>query len=758
MTAFNISSAASFKAIIAEKANNLVDSLKAIKTKLGEVVDLTPVIAFINKADASIDKLLDSNYVTRNFIAFLTTTIHVNKVFKLLIEPIFIGVGDALSYANDSLSIVNILSLREIYKDLKAMPGAFKTAEKTVEKAKVILGAIATSGKIFSLTDNLTKAIGAFAGTIKVGSNLSKLAPSLGAIGLILSTAGTALKIWDLKETYQFGDKIKERCCQQLIVELESDLKAKIKNSKLEGKEQLLNKLDRAIEISNKTAEKSVYKSIQKELDKDPLNYTALGHLLDKVNLPEGPLADLKVSVHQTGELVQMAGLLKKPEFIQSCQENTALLLDVALIELKNLGKENPDIHFTKLKKELKQAAATIDHELLASIDRSSKLAYLDVLANYNPNKVGRAYQLKGADLQGSAKKVAAQYKKLKAEGNISQADELLISHHRELKGRVSYKKTTDVMVLGLNAVAMASSVIGIAIGFGALGTPAAPAGIVLGAVAGALGLGLAYAKYKRNIRSEENLGIMETKHQKEWQSKLDSLSRPVNPFMQNLNPGQKKLLEMMRAKMDDADFDGMLFYRFNLPKVNPKASPEERAEQKEALKTAVELNELIVSMNKWAKKKPLIHEHNLDRHLTHQLKKIDFNQVPEDAKDTFLMVQDKIRNKQYFTKGLELIKLEKNWTPEQKAAVANTNSLILSMNRGYRTSMEMKISNLTKRCEILPTLFKNEFKLTDETVQKLISGERPCTSSHMQKRVDSLKAEFAKLESLKREYAHFSS
>lgn len=758
MGAFSIHSTSSLRASAVEKVNTLVDSLKTIKTTLGNLVDLTPAVNFLNKAEASFDKFMDANYVTRNPLSFLAVAIRINNVVKLIFEPIFSAVSDGLSYVTDALSILNLFSIKDIYKELRTMPAAFKTAEKTSEKAKIILGGVATSGKVFSLADSLTKTIGALTDTIKTGANLAKLAPSLAAIGLIFSTAATAVKIWDLKETYQFGKKIKEQCCQKLMIEMGNDLKNRLKNSDLEGKDELLKKIDHAIKISHKTTEKSLYKSIQKELTKVPLNYTELSHLLDNVPVFEGPLHDLKNGVHQFNELSQASKLLRDPTFIKSCQEKTSLLLDVALDDLKNLDKTGPDVNFKTLKKELKQAAASIDHELLASIDRSSKLAYLDVLAHYNQKTVGKAYQLKGADLQGSAKKVTVHYEKLRAEGNFSKADEMLTSHHRELKGRISYKKTTDVLALGLNAVGMASSAIGIAISFGALGTPAAPAGIVLGAVASALGIALTYAKYKQNSKSEENLGITESKHQVEWQNKLEALNLPDDLFLKNLNPGQQKLLESIRQKMDSADFDTLLYYRFNLPKVDPNASFEEKAKQTEALETAMGLNDLIVSMNKWAKKKPLIQERNLDKHLAHQLKKIDFNQVPETAKEIFITVQDKIRNKQYHTKELELLRLEENWTPEQKAAVANTNSLILSMNRGYQTRMGIKISNLTKRCDILPLLLKNAYNLTDENVLKLINGEELCTSPQMQQRVNSLKAEFAKLANLKQEYAHFIS
>lgn len=735
------SSTSSVRATIADKIESLIDTCKSVKTALGDFVDLTGIVGYLSKAETAFNEFTNSHFVTNNYQAFLSTAIHVSKLVKLIAKSISSGAGAAAGHITDSLQIFSIINIKSTVDELKAIPAAFKAAQKTAEKSKVILGAMAAVGKVFTLADSAIKGISSFTNTIQVGSHLAKLAPSLAAVGLILSTAATALKIWDLKETYQFGNKMKKQCCQQLIITLENELKAKINESSVKDKDKLLAKLDHAIKISHKTNEKAVYKSLQKELSKNPIEITTLAPLLEKVNVTSGPLLALKNNV-------EAVNLLANPKFVQECQENTAKFLDVALDDLKNLGKSEEKVNFKTLKKELKEAVATIDHELLADIDRSSKLAYMDVLADYNVKKVGKAYQLKGADLQGTAKKVAEQSRKLIAEGDLSKADEILSSHHRELKRRVTFKKTTDFMALGLNGVGMASSAIGIGVAFGALATPAAPAAIILGVAASVLGLGLAYAKHKKNIRSEENLGITESRYQKKWQDKLAAIKgRDNDPFINNLNPDQKKLLEGMTEKINNGEFDEISYYRFALPVVDPKATPDEQKVQKAALKTANELNNIIISMNKWAGKKPYVQERFLGRHLSHQLPKIDPTHVPPEGKEVFLLVQQKIQNKNYDAEGLKLLTLNPAWTPEQKAAVANINNLILSIYRAHQTRLNVSISNLTKRCEIMPILFKNEFPGND--LEELISGRKQCTSPKMQERVNVIRSDRSKLAAL---------
>ena len=60
----------------------------------------------------------------------------------------------------------------------------------------------------------------------------------------MLSTAFTALKIWDLYDTYKFADKMKEKCCIGMVRNLEEDLKNEFK-----GNQPLLAKLDLALAI-----------------------------------------------------------------------------------------------------------------------------------------------------------------------------------------------------------------------------------------------------------------------------------------------------------------------------------------------------------------------------------------------------------------------------------------------------------------------------------------------------------------------------
>lgn len=746
MTANIGSFTSSIRDVLTDKADSFLQKLQPVQTSIGKVIELTGATHLYDEIKTTLSQSKHVTFIKESFLPILIVAVQVVKVANFVANEI--KKTDVPIYLISAFHIISFLNVKDIYYDLKALPKMWREAEKIKEKIQVILRGGATAGKIVSTIGFVLDLVVVFMYAAKAGSHLIKLAPSMGAAGLTFSIFTSALKIWDLKKIFQFGAKIKKECSQQLVIQLETELRNKIENSSLGSKDQLLTKLNHSIEISRKINEKSLYKSIKKELSNNKVNYENLENLLDKLDPQEGFLLDLKKELKLSSGLHETITCLNDPQFKKDYYDLTNKMLKVVLDDLKNLNEGQESVNFKTLKRELKQAISTIDPEFLAEIDRSSKLAYLECIAEYKTKKIGKVYQLKGEELQGSAKKVALEVRKLIDENRLYEADTLLGAQHHLFKGRISYKKWADVMSLGLNMVGTASAAISIAIALGSLGSPAAPVGIALGVVASVLGLSLAYAKYRQNIKIEENLGITESTLQKNWENAFEKITERNDDFMKNLNPNQKILLDMIGTKIQQNDFDKILYYRFNLPAIDNKASPTDRQAQKAALETAKELNQLIESMNEWAKKRPNVQERVLNKHLAHQLPKINSNTLPPECMEAYRKLAHRVKAKNVVVHELDLVTIDSTWNPEQRAAVRSMNSLIYAIHQTYRYKLETRVSNLEERSAMLVSRIKEDFQIQEEEFNDFIEGAKQSKSLKLQNIVKEFKVNLAQLQS----------
>ena len=169
--------------------------------------------------------------------------------------------------------------------------------------------------------------------------------------------------------------------------------------------------------------------------------------------------------------------------------------------------EKGEQVDLKSLKKEIKKAAAELNPAILERVNRSAKLTYMNILADYNTKKLKKFYQVEGTEIQSAAKKTITLANSLMNK-NPDLADEKLSIAYKTLKGRVTYKTFGDKLSLLINAVSMVASSISLAVAAGTLPSPAAPVGIALAVVTSAAGLLLALVNTFKTIRFQENMGI----------------------------------------------------------------------------------------------------------------------------------------------------------------------------------------------------------------------------------------------------------
>lgn len=669
---------------------------KEIKSYIGSVLNLTTmskILGFIS---------------TINKVALFVLG-KVKKVFDTLeIKEAIKG----FTIAEGVISIISLIELKELYSDNKKFSQQIKEAVKTSEIAKTVLAGIGLLSQIAKVPIVIQEAFAPLVnliGNIDLGELLQadKWAPSLGGISLVLSTAFTALKIGELYDTYKFANKMKEKCCLELIRNLEDDLKEEFK-----GNKPLLAKIDLALAFDKGKRLKKLHKkelTFQKELSKMNPDPEVLLKTLENVNVQDDKSQKMIEQLKATLSLYELNECLTKPAFKKDIQDKTSKLLGITYKEMKSHLKKGENVDIKELKKEIKKAAAQLNPEILNSINRSAKLAYLTILSEYNTKKLQSFYQIKGDQIQASTKKTVALANDLFSHQKFRSGDEKLTIAYKQLKGRVKHKSFSSKISLGLNTLSMASASIALAISVGSLATPFAPVGIALGILVSAVGLlNVFYNTYKSN-KFQENMGITEMNLVKKMQKQFSELG-DEHLFVKSLSTNQRVLFDLIKQKVKDEDFNTSILNLFAVPKIDRHSTDDERAVRL----AAKQMNRLIKSMNHWSEKKVVIQEKLIAKQWSTQLKKIDPKILPgKSFRNLRLDLLHLLEEKKYDKMdAFKKIAIRDEWNVQQKAAVEQLNHLMDSMhdesdkrNRrrsdALKTPLNLQKTQLTQNSEI---------------------------------------------------------
>lgn len=690
--------------------------IKEVKTHLGSVVNLTALKKSYTDSKKRYKEAVQEspNILVRHYwdlIEFISTidstvVFYLTKIQDDMKNIDFKNEIAGLKLFGNVISIFNLYSLKSLFKEIKNYPQQLREAEKTNQVARAVLSGIGLLSKIVKLPVTIIESIAPLTNLIRIINleeivKLSNWAPSLGAVSLVLSTALTSLKIWDLYDTYKFADKMKEKCCLELIRNLDEDLKNEFKENQL-----LLAKLDLALAFDKG---KKLKKLHQKELafqvelaKKNPDPEILLQQLEELHSTTEGTQAIIE-QLKATISLYQLNQCLTYPEFKKSVLSTTAELLNKTKDEMDPMIAKGNQVNLKTLKKEIKRAAAELNPEILDRVNRSAKLTYLNILADYNPKKLTKFYQVDGKEIQGATKNTIAVVNSLMNKNQFNRADETLSIAYKELKGRVTYKTFGDKLSLLINAVGMAATSVSLAISFGALPSPAAPAGIALGVAASAAGLLLTMVNTIKTIRFKENLGIAESNLQEKLQERLQELG-DTHPFYKTLSPEQVQLFNLVKKQVAEGNFNNPIHYRFAVPKVTWQSTSDERSRQK----ATKQMNRMIQSMNEWSVKQEIVQERTHSKFWSSQLKKINLNYLPEKSYvNLWLNLQQIVKNKN-FNKidNLKQIPINTEWDSNQKYAVEQLNNLINSIQTAEETRCQTKSVTLTNKIEMLKLKF----------------------------------------------------
>lgn len=627
-----------------------------------------------------------------------------------------------------AINLISLVELKKIYTDIKEFPKQFQEAVKTHEIAKVILSGFGLLSKITKVPITIVEAITPLAdwiGKIDLIEILKfdKWAPSLGAASLILSVAFGALKIWDLHDTFKFADKMKEKCCLELLRNMEKSLK-----NEFTGNKPLLAKLELALAFDKGKQLKKIHKkelAFQNELSKEMPDPEVLLKFLNELDLPNKQSQTIVEQLKSTISLYQLNQCLSQPNFKQTVLETTSQLLDQTSKEMEILIKKGENIDLNVLKKQFKHAAAEINPELLNQINRSAKLAYLNVIGDYNAKKLKSVYQVEGEKIQGAVKKTVSLANSLLNKNEFRLADEKLSIAYKELKGRVTYKTFGSVVSLVINAVGMAAASITLAISAGSLATPAAPVGVALGILASALGLALAFYNTYKTVRFQESIGIVEMNLQEKLKKQIDKIGKD-HPFYKSLSPEQYTFFNYLKKQVGEGEFNKHIFFNFAVPEINRNSTSDEILKQK----TAKKMNRLIKSMNEWNVKKESIQERILVKHWSVELKKIDTNFLPAKPYENFrLNLLRAVENKEFYRLGkIQPIPIKKSWNRQQKETIQQMNILIDSMHDAAEKRFEKSIDNLSNKIKMINYKFRKDPKLKTRDSQHFLKElEKQC-------------------------------
>lgn len=678
-----------------------------VKSYIGSVFDFTPFMKYLEESKKMYKENVEEspNILVQQrwgFLGFIST---INKCALFVLEQVKDQfdkdkIKEAIkgfSIAECVISIISLIELKELYSDIKEFPAQLKEAVKTSEIAKTVLagiGLLSRTVKVPIVIHETFAPLVDWIGNIDLGEifKFDKWAPSLGGISLVLSTAFTALKIWDLYDTYKFADKMKEKCCLELIRNLEEDLKEEFK-----GNKPLLVKLDLALALDKGKRLKKLHKkelAFQKELSKKKPDPEILLKALEDINLQDEKNQKIVEHLRDTISLYRLNDSLSNPVFKRDILDKTSLLIGDTYKEMKSQLKKGENIDLKLLKKEIKSSATRLNPELMDKVNRSAKLAYLNILSEYNTKKLKSIYQVEGDLVQTSAKKTIALANSLFNRQEFRAGDEKVAIAYKELKGRVKHKKFSTKISLTLNAINIASASI-------ALAGPTAPAGIALAVLAGAAGfLNACYNTYK-TIKFQENMGITEIKLINKFQKKLNEFG-DEHIFVQGLSTNQQELLDLIRNRVKDEDFSSIIHFKFTVPKTDRRSGEDERSKRL----AAKQMNRLIESMNAWSEKKMRIQENLIVKHCSSQLKKIDPKALSTRHLENLYSNLEYMIDAKNFHKlnSLRKVAVNENWSPEEKAAALELNNIIDSMHEISKKRHQRHVDELEVRSKILKT------------------------------------------------------
>lgn len=725
-----------------------------VKGYLGSVVELTSLSNFISqeKSEGGFHKYL--NPMT-SFLSFVST---INKTTLFFFEFIqnhfndfsYTNVIERISAFEWSVSVLNLAELPLLFSEVIKYPQQVREAVKTSEVAKVILKGMVLVSKVVKvpgilldviapawdwlkkvpdiidlkniLNPDITslKEILAPEGGLKEALKADIWGPTLSGISIVLSTAGAALSIWDIHDTRAFANKMKKKCCLELIHQLKDELKNDFKDNP-----DLIAKLDAAVASKKGHELKKIHKKeseFKNELEKRNPNPSRLRQLLQEIKLPEGNNRQLIDQLNSTINSYELNKFLSDPDLKESLIQTTSELLNTTFHEMTSLSEEGKKVDLVKLKKELKAAAKKLPPEIRDKIDRAAKLAYLNVLHAYKPEKLKNFYQVDPDQLKGSIKKtVDSASKRFGQIDRIERGDEKLTIAYRNLKGRVSHKANTGKFSLFFQTMSIASSSIALAITLKALvtlGSVAAaaipPLGITLGALAAAGALALILYRSYKTIQFKETMGISKVNSRAEFDDKLRIYETdPV--FTGSLTSNDKTLLEKIRNTIDKGKFHEIIYQRFKIPKVNIDSTKEEWSLY---LKVKT-LNRLVDSINARGQRIRSNAGINHHEYLSSTLKRINFNNLPDQRSKSLYLQMNHIINKKQFYR-LDKVRpfpIQENWSPEEKNSVKTFNTILRSVHKFEESECKLSLKNLENKIPYYQSLAndpKNKSKIIE--------------------------------------------
>lgn len=683
-----------------EKNYSSDSSLKFKRSYIGYVTHLPS--KFYRKSKKTLQKYVNNSphfFVRerKNFLQALSLINNISLFILKKLESINLkNVIEGLSYIGGVIKIIGLLDLTDLAEQIIHYPKQVRAAKKTKEIAKVFFMGLGLLSKIIKTPSNI---IDTFKPFVMIG-DISKWAPTLGIVSLVLGTAFLGLKVWDIFDTYQFTEKIKEKCCLELLHNLEEDLK-----TEFHGDRALVDKIDLALAFGkDKKYLKSLHKkeqAFQQELLKKTPNPTELLKLLDEIEVFGNQLDPTVEQIKGIISLYELNQCLSNPKFKKSVLELTSKLLEATGKEIKML-KEGEEVDLKELKRAIKSAAAQHSPELLAKVNQSAKMAYLTVLAETKSRKLQKFYLVDGTLLQGAAKKTSLTVKTLLEKNENQLADEKLSIAYKELKGRVSFKSFSSRISALLNTIGIAAGSISLAIATGTLATPLAPLGMALGSLASAIGILLALTSAAKAVRFEENIGIRELKLQQHLINELNRIDSE-HPFYTNLTPIQMHLFEILKMQANDGDFSNYIYYQFTLPQLDKQSTSEDHLRKI----TAKEMNALIKSLNQWVVQKRKVEDRILIQHWKDQLKKIDPNYLPQISHINLLESLKNVKPKKFHQLGiLKQIPIENEWSRDQENAVKQLNSILETMHHASEKRYQESINNITQNIEMIKMRF----------------------------------------------------
>lgn len=525
------------------------------------------------------------------------------------------------------IGVINLASSLSIGFDIYNTLKQWETAKKASDIAKNILGTLSLMKSMIAIPGTIIETVALFGDGIKQVTNFSSWIPGVNVALTILSVAGLALKAQDLRETYRFVDKRKQRCAIEVVKELTQSTDEDIKTLHLKFSEEL-----KGVGSSLAAAEdREFLKKLKSELNEekpDPAKLKSLRrHLPSKSKLPPQFTTDLEDLIQN----IEANTVIKGADFLTDFKDELARQLQFTKTEANAFD-------FIALKKELKKALRSAEQtnpRLLEHFKRTTMMAYLKDISERKVSEISQHYQLEAGDVQKVAETALKKIDSFIHNKQIDKADELLAIQYNELRGRISQKKFSDKLSLANITIGIVVSAIMTAIAFGVTCSPLAPVALALMALTALVAIVVLFTKYYKRLQAEENLGIKEQKLCDQWVKKLNKIiekqainfgtldKSKLNSIIENIKKGDLRLGFDNEFQIDDSM-------------------------DKDLKKAYGEVSKVIKEVAEWSKERLSIHDKALKKLWLKELSKVKSSEIGDDGKKALELIKSQIYKKEF--------------------------------------------------------------------------------------------------------------